>query len=186
MSLIRVASTYAKSLIDLAIEQDQINVVNDDMQALEQAMGSRDLVLMLKSPIIKKGTKEKILKTLFSDKLSGLTNAFINIVVRKGRENVLPEIISALKDEFKRFKGVTSITLVTAKEMTSENLEAIKSKLLKSDLTLDSVEIDTKVDPSIIGGFVIQLGDKLYDASVAHQLSTLKKEFNNNEFVKAY
>jgi F-type H+-transporting ATPase subunit delta len=53
-------------------------------------------------------------------------------------------------------------------------------------LTLDSVEIDTKVDPSIIGGFVIQLGDKLYDASVAHQLSTLKKEFNNNEFVKAY
>ena len=110
MSLIRVASTYAKSLIDLAIEQDQINVVNDDMQALEQAMGSRDLVLMLKSPIIKKGTKEKILKTLFSDKLSGLTNAFINIVVRKGRENILPEIISAFKDEYKNHGCTHSIS----------------------------------------------------------------------------
>jgi len=53
--------------------------------------------------------------------------------------------------------------------------------LVNSDLTLDTVEIDTKVDPAIIGGFVVQLGDKLYDASVAHQLSALKKEFSDNE-----
>ena len=185
MSLTRVASTYAKSLIELAIEQDQINAVNDDMQALEQAIQSRDLVLMLKSPIINKGTKAKILSNLFSDKLGKLTNGFIDIVVRKGRENVLPEIITAFNEEYKRFKGITSITLITAQDMSAESLEAIKSKLLNSHLTLDTVVINTKVDPSIIGGFVIQLGDKLYDASVAHQLSTLKKEFNNNEFVKA-
>jgi F-type H+-transporting ATPase subunit delta len=181
MSLTRVASTYAKSLIELAIEQDQITAVNEDMQALEQAIKSRDLVLMLKSPIIKKGTKAKVLNTLFSDKLGKLTNGFINIVVRKGRENVLPEIIGAFKEEYKRFKKITSITLITAQDMSKESLEAIKTKLVNSNLTLDTVEINTKVDPSIIGGFVVQLGDKLYDASVAHQLSTLKKEFSDNE-----
>jgi F-type H+-transporting ATPase subunit delta len=67
--------------------------------------------------------------------------------------------------------------LITATELSPTQLEALKSKISQSGLILENIELVTKVDPNIIGGFVIEIGDKLYDASVIHKLEEMRKAF---------
>jgi len=180
MSLQRVAGTYAKSLLDLAIEENKTAEIKADMDMLSKAMESRDLFLLLKSPIISKGKKGQILNIIFEGKLSKLAKSFVDIIVRKGRENILPEIVEAFDVLYKQFKNISSIKLITAQEISNDNLEAIRKQLTDSDLTSDHIDIETEIDPSIIGGFVIEIGDKLYDASIAHQMQKLRKELLTN------
>jgi len=173
MSINRIAGTYAKSLLDLAVEQDKLEDVKGDMDMLEASLESRDLYLLLKSPIISKDRKQKALDAIFGDKLTPMSKSFIDIVLRKGREEALPEIIG-------------TISLTTATPISEANLSKIKARLLDSDVTAKNVDIETIVDPDLIGGFVLKVGDKLYDDSVAHKLAKLKKEFSVNDYEKKY
>jgi len=182
----RVANTYAKALLDLAIENKDLTRVQKDVDILEKSLASRDLVLLLKSPIINKDMKRKAIKAVFGKKLGKVSTSFIDIIIRKGRENLLPEIIKSFDGQYKKYKQITTVVITTATKMTEANLKEIKAKLLKSNITDKSLEMITKVDPSVIGGFVIEIGDKLYDASVAHQFNKLRKEFSVNDFVKAF
>jgi len=186
MSVHRIASTYAKSLLDLSLERQNVDTIRTDMLGLTESMKSRDLVLMLKSPIISADRKQKVLDALFTGKIDPLSKSFIDIVLRKGREDLLPEIVKAFEVQYKAHKKITTVKLVTATPLTNDKLEAIKSKLLASNVTDESVEISTEVDPDIIGGFIIEVGDKLYDASVSHKLAKLRKEFVGNEYVKEF
>lgn len=182
----RVAKTYAKALLDLAVETKKIKEVGKDMDLLEQSLASRELILLLKSPILNKDLKKKALKAAFGKKIGKTTSSFIDIILRKGREPLLPEIIKSFDQQYKEYQKVTTVVITTAVKMTAANLKDIKAKLLKSDITSDNVQIETKVDPDILGGFIIEIGDKLYDASVLHQFSKLRKNFSTNDFVKAF
>jgi len=186
MSDIRIANRYAKSILDLAMEQDKLQAVFQDMEYLRSAFESRELYNLIKSPIISKDRKQKVLDALFTGKLDPLSKSFIDIVLRKGREDLLPEIVKAFETQYKAHKKITEVKLITAAPLSNEKLEAIKSKLLDSKVTDESVEISTVVDPDIIGGFIIEVGDKLYDASVSHKLAKLRKEFVGNEYVKDF
>jgi len=186
MSVHRIASTYAKSLLDLSLERKNVDTIRTDMLGLTDCMASRDLVLMLKSPIVTADRKQKVLNALFDGKIDPLSKSFIDIVLRKGREQYLPEIVKAFEVQYKAHKKITTVTLKTAVPLSNEKLEAIKSKLLASNITDESVEITTAVDPEIIGGFIVEVGDKLYDASVAHKLAKLRKGFVGNEYVKEF
>jgi len=86
--------------------------------------------------------------------------------------------------QYKATQKVSSIRLTTASELAPASLETIKKQLLASDATDENVEIETLINPDLIGGFVIEFDDKLYDASVAHKLELLRKEFSGNEFKK--
>ena len=105
--------------------------------------------------------------------------------MRKGRESLLPEIATEFLNQYKASKGISSVTLTTATPISAEALEAIKAKLLGSDATDLAVEIETKVDESIIGGFIVEIGDKLINASVSHKLAELSKAMTNKEYEKA-
>jgi F-type H+-transporting ATPase subunit delta len=176
----RVSGRYAKSLIDLAIERGKLQSVVGDIEALKDATKNRDLYLMLKSPIINADKKQSIMKLLFAERFEDITMGFINICITKGREGLLPEIATELLAEYKRMQGITSIKVTTATPLSIEALENLKAKLLASTTTAQSVEIEMVVDPKIIGGYVVEFGDKLYDASISSKLSDLKKEFSGN------
>lgn len=180
MSSSRVAGRYAKSLIDLAGEKGKLASVIGDIEALNAAVKNRDLYLMLKSPIISGDKKESVMKALFAERFQDVTMAFINICIAKGREGLLPDIATEVLAEYKKMQGITSVKVTTATPLSAEGLEALRSKLVASSTTAQSVEIETAIDPTLIGGFVIEFGDKLYDASVAAKLATLKKEFSGN------
>lgn len=186
MSITRIASRYAKSLLDLAKEQDILEVIKGDMAAFSKMAQNKDLALLLRSPIVNIGKKKSIFKALFEGKFNKLTNAFLNIVLVKGREAALPAIAVEFGNQYKSLKGITDVTITTAIELDDANLEKIKSTLLGSNETAKSLNITTVIDPDIIGGFVIEIGDKLYNNSVAYKLNNLKKGFKSNNYEKTY
>lgn len=182
MSINKIASRYAKSLLDLAKDQNKVEKVLEDVKTFNQATENRDLYLLLKSPIVKADKKLTILKEIFGGKLDDLTMSFLNIITKKGRESHLPEISEAFISQHRALNRISKIVVTTAEPLSAGDLENIKKKLQDSTETQDNLEIITKVDPSIIGGFVIEIGDKLYDASVSHKLDNLKKQFSGNTY----
>jgi len=186
MSVIRIASRYAKSLLDLAQDQNVMSEVVSDIEGFSKMVENRDLYLLLKSPIIKVGKKAEIFNALFEGKVNKLTKAFLDIILRKGREAYLPEIATEFMNQYRSMKGISSVKLVTAAPISDATLASIKAKLMASEVTDQTVELETNVDESLIGGFVVQIGDKLIDASVSHKLAQLAKTMTNKEYEKAY
>ncbi|HLF63064.1 MAG TPA: ATP synthase F1 subunit delta [Saprospiraceae bacterium] len=182
MSAERLSARYAKSLIDLAIEQDKLERVKEDVEYFHQAAQVRDLRLLLKSPIVHTSTKRKIFGKLFTEHFDLLSNAFLDIILRKGRESYLAEIAQAFLEQYREIKKISNVKLTTATSVTAERLEEIKQKIRASGVTFPNVEINTHIDPAILGGFILEFGDKLYDASVAHQLEQLRKGFVKNSY----
>lgn len=182
MSVIRIASRYAKSLLDLASEQNIVSEVVSDMEGFSKMVENRDLYLLLKSPIVNVGKKAEIMNVLFDGKVNKLTKAFIDISLRKGREQYLPEIAQEFLSQYKKLQGISSVSLTTATPISDAALAKIKAKLLESDATDRSIEIETSVDESLIGGFVVKIGDRQIDASVSHKLAQLAKEITDSEY----
>jgi F-type H+-transporting ATPase subunit delta len=179
----RLAARYAKSLIDLAIEKGQLEAVHDDMLFLQQAIrGSRDLANLLKSPIINPDKKDKILDAITGGKVSQITTTFNKLLLSKGRESYLPEIVAAFIDQYKEHKGIQTVKLTTAVPVTEEVKKAIMDKI-SADRHLKNIELVTAVDESLIGGFVLEIGDELVDGSIAFDLKNIKKQFQNNDFI---
>ncbi len=180
MSAQAVASRYAKSLIDLSVEQNVLDTTLADVNTMESALDNGDLKNLLKSPIIKAEKKIEIFKALFGGKMGDLSTKFFDLVITKGREGILGEILASFKTQYNTLKGVSSILVTSASPISDEMLAGIKEKLALSSETMSQIDIETAVDPALIGGFTLELGDKLYDASVAHKLGQLRKEFANS------
>jgi len=186
MSVGRIASRYAKSLIDLATEKGIADDVLTDMETMNKAIESRDFELLLQSPIVSGEKKKEILDAIFKNKVSTLSLDFFKGAVDKGREPYLDAIADEYILQYRSQKGISSVTLTTAKELSTEALEGIKSKLNASSNTDKNIELNTIVDEKLLGGFIVQFGDRRYDASVANKLQNLKKEFDTNLYVKRF
>ena len=179
----RLASRYAKSLIDLAVERGQLEQVHQDMQWLQSVCKSnRDFVNLLRSPIIKGEVKQKIMSAVTGSSLSELTNAFIRLLISKTRESFLPEIAAAAISLYKQNKNIQTVQLTTASAV-SDNIRTAIIEQVKKSAGFENIELEEKIDPSLIGGFVLQVGDKLVDASIAYDLKAIAKQFENNDFV---
>lgn len=183
MSVQRIASRYAKSLIDLAQERGKLDRVLEDVQSFREVAKNRDFALLLKSPVVKADTKERVFNQLFSGKYDEITMAFLRILLRKGREAQLIEIADEYSLQYKVINHITTVKLTTAAPMSEATVKAIHAKLVGSNTTDQNVELVTAVDPDIIGGFVIEFADRLYDASVAHKLDQMKKNFQGNLYI---
>lgn len=179
----RLASRYAKSLLDLAIEKSQLEQVYADMQWLQAVCKSnRDFVNLLRSPIIKNDAKRKILEAVTAGKISELTSGFNRLLVIKNRERFLPEIITAFIEGYKVHHNIRTVKLTTATPVNDSVKEAIVAQVKKTP-GFDKVELEAVVNPDLIGGFVLQAGDRLVDASVAYDLKAIAKQFENNDFI---
>jgi F-type H+-transporting ATPase subunit delta len=179
----RLAGRYAKSLLDLAVEKDQLGAVYQDMVYLNGMIQvSPELVRVLKSPVIKGDKKEKILEALTKDKLNVISSAFNRLLVRKGRETYLPEIVTAFIHQYKEYQGIHIVTITTAVPLTEEVKSAIVGKVSDSS-GFKQVELKSIVNPDIIGGFIIEVDGRLIDASIVYDLSVIKKQFESNDFI---
>ncbi len=182
----RVAYRYVKSLLQLAIEQKALEEVNNDMMLFDSVCErNRAFTLMLRNPVIKHDKKREILNMVFKGKVHALTNAIFEIITRKNREPLLPEIARQFHTAYNEYKGIVKASVTTAftldKALRTE-FEAIVKKISSSK----QVEVEEKVDPQMIGGFVLTVGDKQIDASIKNQLKTLEREFSQNPYIKEY
>ena len=183
MANARLASRYAKSLIDLATEQNQLEKVYADMKYIQAVCkANQDFVNLLRSPIIKADQKNSIINAITKDHVTVLTNSFTVLLVKKGRETELPEMAIAFIEQYNALKGIHQVTLTTAIDVSEEVKKSIEQKV-KTESKFKSVELTTKTDESLIGGFVLEFNNNLLDASVARDLRDIKKQFLNNEFI---
>jgi len=179
----RLSNRYAKSLLDLSIEKDQLEKVYADMQWLQAlCKSSRDFVNLLRSPVVKGDKKLKILDAVIGGKVSEITAGFSRLLIAKGRESNLPEIITAFISQYKTYKNIQIIKLTTAVPVEDSMKNAIVEQVKKSS-GLKNIELETSVNPDLIGGFVLQAGDKLIDASIAYDLKNIARQFENNDFI---
>jgi len=179
----RIAAPYAKSLLDIAVEQGQLETVFADMQFLQGAIkGNRDLLNLLRSPIVKSDVKNKIISAITDGRVSPLTASFNKLLISKSREVYLPEIITAFIKQYKEHKNIHVVKLTTAAPVSTELKNSIIDQLRKTT-NMQNIELEEKVDESLIGGFTLQAGDKLVDASIAYDLNKIAKQFRNNDFV---
>ncbi len=180
----RLADRYAKSLIDLSIEKDQLEAVYADMKYLQElCKASRELVNLMRSPIVRNDQKNAILLALTKGKISAITTAFNELLVRKGREGDLPEIAVAFVNQYNELKGIHVVVLTAATELSAELKASIVTKIKESQ-GFKEIELETKVNEELIGGFVLEFDNKLVDTSILMDLKEIKTQFLDNHFVR--
>jgi F-type H+-transporting ATPase subunit delta len=179
----KVARRYAKSLLDLAKEKGELEAVNNDMKLLTQVCSSNhDLRLLLASPIISSDKKHTILNRVFAGKVSAIATSFFNVITRKGREAYLEAIATEFTKLYKEHKGIQT-AIVTSAVGLDDKLRSEVYKMIKESLNSE-VELIEKVDKNLIGGFVLRVGDKQYDASISRDLRLMRQELIDTSYVR--
>lgn len=176
MSITRIAARYAKPLLEMAEEHNVLEKVKEDMINFTEICNSnRDFVLMLKSPIISHAKKASILKAIFDKKVNDLTSAFFDIVARKNRETLLPDIAREFVTQYTIKMGYQEATVTTTIALDSGMRKTFEQ--LVTDISGKKPMLKEKVNPDLVGGYILQLGDKRIDESLSGHLKDLKIKF---------
>ena len=186
MSHFRAASRYAKSMLELADEKGVLEEVNKDMLLLDTiCKENREFTLMLKNPIVKHLKKREILEAIFKGKVNAITFAIFDIITRKNRESALPSIAVEFKKQYNIKKGIEVAKVTTTVPLDAKlkkEFEAIVAKISQRK----SVELEEVVDETIIGGYVLKVGDRQLDDSVKTKINELKVKFSHNPYIKEF
>ena len=173
----KAASRYAKSLIDLSIEQNSLEEMRNDMVLFEYVVDkNNELEAILKNPIVPLDKKSGILSDVFGTKVHKITQSFLKLVVNKGRAGILFETSKQFIHQYNLIKGIVTAEVTSAIALTEDNRKEIIS-LVKKELGANEVIVKEKLDDKLIGGFILKVGDKQFDASIASGLNKLKREF---------
>lgn len=182
----RVASRYVKSLLGLAEEQQALEQVHADMQLFAGVCAaSHEFSNMLKSPVIKHEKKRAILQAIFKSKVHSLTMAIIDMLTKKNREPLLPAIAIEFHNAYNASKGIQKASVSTA-FVIDEKMKTEMKALVEKLSGKKQVELVQKVDKSLIGGFILNVGDRQIDASIKNKLKSLKTKFSENPYIKEF
>ena len=173
----KAGARYAKSLLDLSKEQNAVEDVKNDMVFFEKIVNDNsELEAILKNPIVPLDKKQGILEGVFGGKVHAITNSFFKLVVKKGRSAILFDTAKQFVQQYNAIKGIVTAEVTSASALTDANRAEVIS-LVKKELNASEVVVKEKVDPALIGGFILKVGDRQFDASIASGLTKLKKEF---------
>jgi len=184
-----LASRYAHSLLSLSQERGSIEDVQADLAQIKKAYEeSADLRSFLKSPVINPLTKKAALEKAFEGKISKLTILFLEKLCDVRREMYIGEIAEAFNDSYKKLKGVVTAKIVTAAPI-NEKLRAEVTRIIRGNqefVNASSIEIEEKIDKNLIGGIIINVGDKQVDASFSRKINEFKMAFSQNYYEKEF
>jgi F-type H+-transporting ATPase subunit delta len=180
-----VASRYAKSLMGLAMEKGNLEQVKDDMKLIvETCKNSREFRIFITNPIIKSDKKTAIFDQILGTSISDISSQFIKLLAKKKREIYLESISKEFLKQYNEHKQIMTAVVTTAAGLDSN----LKQKVLQMviDSTKWEVELVEKIDPSIIGGFILEYSDKRVDTAISHKLNKLRREFKENPYIKNF
>jgi F-type H+-transporting ATPase subunit delta len=177
----RAAARYAKALLSLANDKNLTREVNEDMGLIENTIkDSSDLRAFLKSPVIKNNMKKNALLEIFKS-VNGVTSGLFQVLIENNRLDILPLVASNYRRLYNEMNGVQVAKVTTAIPLTPVLEAKIQQKV--KELTGHEASIVNIIDESIIGGFILRVGDIQYNGSVSGQLKSLKRELQNNTYV---
>ncbi|MTE27237.1 ATP synthase F1 subunit delta [Winogradskyella ouciana] len=174
----RAAVRYAKAVLSLAQDQNAAEAVNRDMKLISETISQSDeLRQVLQSPVVRSSDKKSVLSSVFS-KVSANTENLIDTLISNKRLALLNEVASSYVQLFDQLRGSQIAKVTTAVPLTAD----LKTKVLAKvkELTGKDAEIENIIDESILGGFILRVGDTQYNASIANKLDKLKREFTLN------
>ncbi len=180
-----ISERYAKALFELAVEINRLDRVKKDMDLLlEIIRDSRDFRHLLVNPVVKPDKKIKVLDVILEGKIDDLTKKFYHTLALKRREKFLEGIANAFIEKFKQHHNIVTIEIRTVEPLTEEMRKKIISLLEKRrNITVELAEV---LDPRLIGGFIVSTGNVRYDSSLAASIKKLKKEFEENLYIREF
>ena len=179
----RVASRYAKSFIDLTVEQGLMEQAYADMKTiLDVCKSNPDFVIFLKSPVINTDKKQEVLKQIFAGKLNKITDAYIHLITSKKREIYLEEIAAEFVEQYKANKKILTAVITTASGLDDIIRQQVMA-IVKGGGN-NEVVLEEKINKDILGGYIIRVGDKQIDASISRKLNNLRRNFAENPYIK--
>lgn len=184
MANLRAASRYIKSLLDLAIEQKVLEDVHKDMMFFARVYEeNKAFSLMLRSPVIPHDKKREILARIFKGKVNNLTMSFFDIITKKNREPLLGAIAKEFHNAYNEYKGIGKATVISAVPL-DDKLRSEFGSLVRKYSEKKQIELVERVDPEMIGGFILNVGDRQIDASIKNKIQALKVKFSQNPYIK--
>ena len=172
----RVARRYAQSLMEAAGDLRTLDATAADIEKISAVVNtSREFRRFLSSPIVSFARKEAVLREVFHDQISASTLSFLDLIVKKQRETLLPEILEQFGVLRDVQMGIVNVDVTTAVELTQPQLRGLQTELERH--TGKNVRLKVMTDPAIRGGLVIQIGDTVLDASLTRQLERLRERF---------
>ncbi|MFN8308474.1 MAG: ATP synthase F1 subunit delta [Chitinophagales bacterium] len=184
MSSFRIASRYAKSLLDLSSEKGVLEAVFADIKMLRQTVESNsELRSFLKSPVITADKKKAVLDKLFGSRWNEVTSKFVTLLTNKGREAFLNDIAGSFIEQYNTQKGITPVKISSAVKLEKSVVDGLINDL-RSKGIVKEIQLEEVIDPSLIGGFVLQYGDRQIDSSVRTSFQKLKNLVDDDSYVK--
>ena len=179
----RLAQRYAKSLVDISLEMNRFEEVRKDILLLRHIMkSSREFMVMLNSPVIHSDKKLKIIEAVTKGKTTDIMQTFLRLLTNKNREENLPGIVNSFLEQYNKINGLHNATLTTAGPISEKLVQVFEEKIKKSS-NIDHLTLKTEVDEKLIGGFILEMDGKLIDASILRDLTDVKKQFANNDYI---
>ena len=174
----RAATRYAKSLIELAKEQKVLDDVYGDMKLFTAVIEqNRVLAVMLKNPIINHDKKRNVLHALFDKRMNKLSLLAFDLITKKNRESILAEISTEFQVQYNAFKGLQVADITTTIELDDELRK--KFNELVEEISGKKASLNEIIDDNIVGGFILNVGDRRLDQSIKTQLNNIKRELTN-------
>lgn len=171
-----VAKVYGDALFDLAIENNELDEVAKEIQVLKDTLAANtELLQFLNHPKISNEDKIKSIEEIFKGKFSDTTVGFLVVVVTKNRYNELDAIMAYFLEVVREYRKIGKASVTSAFELTKEQKQKIEKKLLDSTEYVEFL-IDYKVDPSIVGGLIIRVGDRVVDSSIKSKIESMRKD----------
>jgi F-type H+-transporting ATPase subunit delta len=173
----RAAKRYAEALIDLSKEQKSMDVLLKQTGFIEKTLKqSSDLRSVLNSPVVKAEDKQIIAKSVFKS-VDEMLHGLFDLLAENNRFDHLKKICQSYGHTYNQMHNIQEAHITSAIELDKKSLKALKAKI--KDITGDDAQVTTETNENLIGGFVLQLNDLQYDASISGQLSKIKRNLYN-------
>lgn len=169
-----VARRYAAAFFSLALEKGLVDSLEKELAEVVKTVDENpELQRFLENPMVVVTEKKKVVDEVFGGRLSELTLDFLKVVLDKRREAYLKEIYNEFVKRANEARNLVDVEVTSAKELSQADLTALEARLVK--MTGKQVRLTTKVDPALIGGLVVRIGDRVIDGSVTKRLELLRE-----------
>ena len=168
-----VSKTYGDALFELAVEENRTDSLMEEILMLQTVLKeNKDFEKILEHPVISKQNKLQVIEDVFKGRISDALTGFLRIVVTKGRYKDLPDIFAYFIARVKEYRKIGVAQVTSAISLSDVQKQKIEKKLLDST-QYETMEIEYKVDESLIGGLLIRIGDRVVDSTIKHRLTSL-------------
>ncbi|MFY9243806.1 MAG: ATP synthase F1 subunit delta [Polaribacter sp.] len=178
----RASLRYAKAILNLAKDTNSETIVDSDMKLIAATIAENpEFEIVLRSPVIKAKDKMKVLNALFTGKIDNITLGLFNLLDENKRISMIEPIAKQYSIIYDFLKHMQVAKVTTAVPLSPEMEAKVLAKIVA--LTGEKANLENEVNPAILGGFILRVGDVQYDASISNQLNELKKEFDNSHYI---